>query len=82
LREAEKPADTESLIVLAGKVLFVHAILAIVGTLLLLFPQWTLSTLAGVALARWVFPSWVKKFDQGAIRAPSEMSQRLRLGDV
>lgn len=61
LARSRKPADTESLIVLTGKVLLVHAILAVVGTLLVHFPQWTLSTLAGIALAKWVFPSWVKK---------------------
>ena len=65
LGRSRKPADTESLPILTGKVLLVHAILAVVGMLLVYFPQWTLSTLAGVALAKWVFPSWVKKFAQG-----------------
>jgi hypothetical protein len=65
LARSRKPADTESLLVLTGKVLLVHAILAVIGTLLGFFPQWTLSTLAGIALAKWVFPSWVKKFAQG-----------------
>ena len=56
LARSRKPADTESLIVLVGKVLLVHAILAIIGFEIALLITYPIAggVIAGIGAYAWI----------------------------